>query len=79
MLLTVGRLLPLMIMSQQFDFYNSDGNLPQRAHEVFNKNYAPKYNYSCKNLIVCFVSLNIFLGTIYNFLGVPLVVKEQNC
>ena len=44
MLLNVGRLFSLMIMSQQFDLYNSDGNLPQRAHKVFNKNYARHEN-----------------------------------
>ena len=52
MLLTVGRLLSLMIMLQLLDFYNSNCNLPQRAHEVYDKNYAcheNQYNYSCKH------------------------------
>ena len=50
MLLTVGS---LMIMLQLVDLYNSDGNLPKRAHEVYNKNYARpenQRNYSCKNV-----------------------------
>ena len=37
------------------------------------------YNYCCKNLIVCFVCLFISLGTIYNFLGVPLVAWICYC
>ena len=40
MLLTVGKLISLMIMLQLLDLYNLYGNLPQRAHEVYNKNYA---------------------------------------
>ena len=42
MLLTAGRLISLMIMSQCFIFrihMESFTNLPQREHEVFNKMY----------------------------------------
>ena len=66
MLLTVGRLISLMIMLQLLDLYNSYGKLPQRAHEVSNKNYARhenQHNYSCKHL-----GPNEFV-----------TVKEQNC
>ena len=64
--MTVGRLLSLMIMLQLLDLYNSYRNLPHRAHEVYNKNYAlyeNQHSYSCKNLgPIEFVT-----------------VKEQNC